>query len=99
MVDACKGHLTPEVTSVIHVIDADLVVIPGEMISQLQVLDVVNRPLKIYLKQLYSEWLLAGNHNAAYLMHWVGQRMIFCGRLKRKLRILAVKMVSREWQQ
>jgi hypothetical protein len=33
------------------------------MTSQLKVLDVVeNKPFKDHLKQLYSEWLLAGDH-------------------------------------
>jgi hypothetical protein len=48
---------------VIHTINTNLVVIPGGMISQLQVLDiVVNKLFKDHLKQLYSEWLLAGDH-------------------------------------
>jgi hypothetical protein len=43
--------------------NTDLVVMPGGMTSQLQVLDVVvNKPFKHHLKQLYSEWLLAGDH-------------------------------------
>jgi hypothetical protein len=43
--------------------NTDLVVIPGGMTLQLQVLDVVvNKPFKDHLKQLYSEWLLKGDH-------------------------------------
>jgi hypothetical protein len=37
---AFKGHFTSEVKSVIHAMDADLVVITGWMTSQLQILDV-----------------------------------------------------------
>jgi hypothetical protein len=63
VLDAFKCHLTPEVKSAIHAVNTDLVVIPGGMIFQLQVLDVlVSKPFKDHLKQLYSEWLLAGDH-------------------------------------
>jgi hypothetical protein len=37
---AFKGHFTPEVKSVIHTMDTDLVVITGWMTSQIQILDV-----------------------------------------------------------
>jgi hypothetical protein len=61
VLDAFKGHLIPEVRSAIHALNTDLVVIPGGMTSQFQVLDViVNKPFKDHLKQLYSEWLLTG---------------------------------------
>jgi hypothetical protein len=41
VLDAFKGHLKPEVTSVIHPVNTvDLVVIYGGMNSQLQVLDL-----------------------------------------------------------
>jgi hypothetical protein len=44
-------------------INTDLVVTPGGMTSQLQVLEVVvNKSFKDHLKQIYSEWLLAGDH-------------------------------------
>jgi hypothetical protein len=63
VLDAFKGHLTPELRSVIHAMNTDLVVIPGGITSQLQVLEVVvNKPFKDHLKQLYSEWPLAGDH-------------------------------------
>jgi hypothetical protein len=58
VLDAFKGHLTPEVKATITggSINTDLVVIPGGVTSQLQVLDVVvNKPFKDHLKQLYSE--------------------------------------------
>jgi hypothetical protein len=64
VLDAFKGHLTPEANATItgRSMNTD-VVIPGGMTSQLQVLDaVVNKLFKEHLKQLYSEWLLTGNH-------------------------------------
>ncbi|KAK6324489.1 hypothetical protein J4Q44_G00038310 [Coregonus suidteri] len=43
--------------------NGDLVIIPGGMTSQLQVLDVVvNKPFKDNLRKKYTEWLLSGNH-------------------------------------
>ena len=43
--------------------NTDLVIIPGGMIFQLQVLDVVvNKPFKNYLRKNYSDWLINGNH-------------------------------------
>jgi hypothetical protein len=58
--DAFKGHLKWDVRLVIHAVNIDLVVIPGEVTSQLHVL--VSMPFKDHLKQLYSEWLLTGDH-------------------------------------
>ena len=48
VLDAFKGHLTPEikVTITSGSINTHLVVIPVEIISQLQVLDEVNKPFK-----------------------------------------------------
>jgi hypothetical protein len=42
--------------------NTDLVIVSGGMTSQLQVLDVVNKTFKDHLWQLYSGWLLKGNH-------------------------------------
>jgi hypothetical protein len=42
--------------------NTDLVIVMGGITSQLQVLDVVNKPFKDHLKQLYSEWLLTRYH-------------------------------------
>jgi hypothetical protein len=40
----------------------DLVIIPGVMTPQLQILDVVvNKPFRDPLCHLYGEWLLSGN--------------------------------------
>jgi hypothetical protein len=61
--DAFKGHLTEKVKTVAsNILNMDLVIIPGGMTSQLQVLDVVfNKPFKDRLRCLYGEWLLSGN--------------------------------------
>jgi hypothetical protein len=61
--DAFKGHLTEKVKSVAsNLLNTDLVIIPGGMTSQLQVLDVVvNKSFKDWLRCLYGEWLLSGN--------------------------------------
>jgi hypothetical protein len=63
ILDAFKGHLTEEVKTVAsNLLNTDLVIIPGGMNSQLQVLDVVvNKPFKDRLRCLYGEWLLSGN--------------------------------------
>jgi hypothetical protein len=63
VLDAFKGHLIPEVKATItgSSINTDLVVIPGSMTSELQVLDV-NKPFKDHLKQLCNEWFLSGDH-------------------------------------
>lgn len=52
VLDAFKDRLTSEFKSVMN---ADLLVIPGGMSSQLHILDVVNIPFKDHLKQLYSK--------------------------------------------
>jgi hypothetical protein len=65
VLDAFKGRLTPVVKATITggSTNTDLVAIPGGMASQMQVLDVaVNKPFRDQLKQLYSEWLLSGDH-------------------------------------
>ncbi|KAJ4426521.1 hypothetical protein ANN_27335 [Periplaneta americana] len=63
VLDAFKGHLTPEVKKKITALKTDLVVIPGGMTSKLQVLDVVvNKPFKDHLRKQYSDWLLEGSH-------------------------------------
>ena len=61
VMDVCNGHLTPEIEATLtgSSMNTDLVIIPGGMTLQLQVLDVVvNKPFKDHIKQLYSEWLL-----------------------------------------
>ena len=63
ILDAFKGHLTELVKEKVRKLNCDLVIIPGGMTSQLQVLDVVvNKPFKTYLKGNYTNWLLANDH-------------------------------------
>ena len=63
VLDAFRGHLTEPVKSQVRAMNGDLVIIPGGMTSQLQVLDVVvNKPFKDNLRKKYTEWLLSGNH-------------------------------------
>jgi uncharacterized membrane protein len=63
VLDAFRRHLTESVKSQVRAMNADLVIIPGGMKSQLQVLDVVvNKPFKDNLRKKYTEWLLSGNH-------------------------------------
>lgn len=63
VLDAFKGHLTPEVKNKLALQNTDLVVIPGGMTSKLQVLDVVvNKPFKDNIRKLYSDWLLNKDH-------------------------------------
>jgi hypothetical protein len=57
VLDAFKGHLTLEVTSAIHAMNSDLVVIPGGLTSQLQVLDViVNKLFKDNVVDNTEDW-------------------------------------------
>lgn len=58
LLDAFRGHLTPEVKRRLQKSNCDLVVIPGGMTPVLQPLDVsVNKPFKAYLRQEYEEWV------------------------------------------
>lgn len=62
VLDAFRGHLTPQVKKVLEDGHTDLVVIPGGMTSQLQVLDVVvNKPFKDCLRRQYTEWMMSGD--------------------------------------
>jgi hypothetical protein len=63
VLDAFKGHLTDRVKTVAsNLLNTHLVIIPGSITSQLQVLDVVvNKPFKDRVRRLYGEWLLSGN--------------------------------------
>jgi hypothetical protein len=67
--------------------NTDLAVIPREITSQLQVLDVLNKPFKEHLKQLYSEWLVTQYHalNPA-------------GRIKKYVVIPLCQWLIRAWQ-
>jgi hypothetical protein len=56
VLDAFKGHLIEKVKTVASsLLNTDLVMVPGSMTSQLQVLDaVVNKPFKDRLHRLYG---------------------------------------------
>uniref|UniRef100_A0A1A8E7J6 DDE-1 domain-containing protein n=1 Tax=Nothobranchius kadleci TaxID=1051664 RepID=A0A1A8E7J6_NOTKA len=57
--DAFRGDLTDAVKAQVRKMNGDLVIIPGGMKSQLQLLDVVvNKPFKDSLRRRYTKWLL-----------------------------------------
>uniref|UniRef100_A0A674MXE7 HTH CENPB-type domain-containing protein n=1 Tax=Takifugu rubripes TaxID=31033 RepID=A0A674MXE7_TAKRU len=63
ILDAFCGHLSDPVKKQVKAMNGDLVIIPGGMTSQLQVLDVVvNKPFKDNLPKKSTEWLLSGDH-------------------------------------
>lgn len=63
VLDSFRGHVTAEVKASLQKEKTDLVIIPGGMTSQLQVLDVaVNKPFKDKMRALYNDWLLCDNH-------------------------------------
>jgi hypothetical protein len=67
--------------------DTDLVVIMGGVTLQLQVLDMVNKPFKDHLKQLYSEWLVTRYHTLNPV-----------GRIKNHVVIPVCQWLFRAWQ-
>jgi hypothetical protein len=68
VLDAFRGHLTQQVKEEMRKGNTDVLVIPGGMTSQLQVLDVVvNKPFKDHLRQLYNDWLLEGMLTSVFL--------------------------------
>nr|XP_037841937.1 pogo transposable element with KRAB domain isoform X2 [Chlorocebus sabaeus] len=57
-----RGHATDSVKNSMESMNTDMVIIPGGLTSQLQVLDVVvYKPLNDSVRAQYSNWLLAGN--------------------------------------
>eukprot|EP00072_Mus_musculus_P066083 XP_017167846.1 PREDICTED: pogo transposable element with KRAB domain isoform X1 [Mus musculus] len=57
-----RCHATDSVKSSMENMNTDMVIIPGGLTSQLQVLDVVvYKPLNDSVRAQYSNWLLAGN--------------------------------------
>ena len=63
VLDSYRAHLTEGVKKTVKQMKSDLVIIPGGMTSQLQVLDVVvNKPFKDNLRKQYSAWLLSEDH-------------------------------------
>ena len=58
VLEAFRGHLTAKVKRLVATLHTDLVIIPGGMTSQLQVLDVsVNKPFKDHMRKEYNDWL------------------------------------------
>lgn len=58
VLDAFRGHLTPEVKEELGGCNCDLVVVPGGMTPVLQPLDVsINKPFKENLRQEYEDWI------------------------------------------
>ena len=56
ILDSFRGHITEKIRKQISEMNTDLVVIPGGMTSQLQVLDVVvNKPFKDHLRKQYHD--------------------------------------------
>lgn len=89
VLDAFRGHLTDTVKTCASRMKTDLVVIPGGMTGQLQVLDVVvNKPFKDLLKKKYSDWLLAGDHS-----------LTPTGKIKRVSPSTLVQWILVTWQQ
>lgn len=62
ILNSFRGHATDSVKSSMENMNTDMVIIPGGLTSQLQVLDVVvYKPLNDSVRAQYSNWLLAGN--------------------------------------
>lgn len=63
VLDAFKGHTTPQVKEALKAARSDLVIIPGGMTSQLHPLDVsVNKVFKAHLREKYNLWLISEEH-------------------------------------
>ncbi|KAM7307988.1 pogo transposable element with KRAB domain [Ixodes scapularis] len=63
VLDSFRCHITQRVKDKLAVCRTDLVVIPGEMTSQLQPLEVcLNKPIKDRVRAAYNEWLIDGEH-------------------------------------
>jgi hypothetical protein len=60
--DAFKGDLSQEAKGDMRKANNGLIKIPGGMTSQLQVLNMINKPFKNHLSQLYNDRFLKGNH-------------------------------------
>ena len=64
VLDAFRCHKTPKIKAYLEDNDTDLVVIPGGMTSQLQVMDVCcNRPFKQGMRKKWNEWMFSGQHS------------------------------------
>lgn len=58
VLDALRGHPTPEVKTELGTINCDLVVVPGAITSDCSPFDVsVNKPFKEHMRQEYEKWI------------------------------------------
>jgi hypothetical protein len=76
ILDSFHGHTTEEVKETLKSRNTDQVIIPGGLTSMLQLLDVcINRPFKVTLKEQYTQWMAAGEHefmpDAEQLCEWI----------------------------
>jgi hypothetical protein len=62
VLDVYRGHPTQSVKKEVKKLNTNLFIIPGSMTSQLQVVDVVNKPFKDHLKRQYNNWLHSADH-------------------------------------
>lgn len=63
VLDAFRCHRMPAIKAMLQEDRTDLVIIPGGMTGQLQVMDVsCNRPFKQHMRQRWNEWMTAGDH-------------------------------------
>ena len=62
--DSFRAHLSKPVRSTLRSISTECVVIPGDMTSMLQPLDVsINKPFKDRMQAKWQDWMLAGQHS------------------------------------
>lgn len=63
VLNSFKGHLVESVKEKLRDMRTNLVVIPGDLTSVLQPLEVlVNKPFKDYVRKIYVEWMASGMH-------------------------------------
>jgi hypothetical protein len=63
ILDSFRGRNTEEVKKILKSRNTDQVIIPGGLTSMLQQFNVcINRPFKAVLKEQYTRWMAAGEH-------------------------------------
>ena len=63
VLDAFRCHRMPSIKKILDQDRTDLVIIPGGMTSQLQVMDVIcNKPFKDQMRQRWNAWMASGEH-------------------------------------
>src|SRR5688572_21179686 len=64
VLDSFKRHKTENVKRKAREENIDLCVIPGELISTVQPLNVcINKPFKDRLRKKWNDWMIKGNYN------------------------------------